>query len=394
MRPLTRLRSNRTGVRTGPLSRHGVIGLYPILAGGRGHVVGLTSRWFAILLFAVAIAAVAGAVLLWSRVRGPRAVRLAARVGMIVLCQVTAIFVVMVTVNNQYGFYASWDDLLGNANSGGKVIATPTPTPAKPDYHAKFTAYSQGFERASVHGWKSGTKGDVIVWVPPQYDKKEFAHTRFPVIEVLHGIPGTPHSFLRGMRLGQIMQDQITAGRAEPAILVLPTITPDRVNTGCADVPGKSKVGTWLSDDVVKTIERNFRTLPGPRGWAVMGISTGGYCAARLALEYPNRYAAGAALAPDNPADGVRSPLWLARNTHPDTQLLIESSLQDHESPPKFASWITGAVKPPTVVTTMQIKNGGHNWKTWGRMFPYAFTWVSGRIEAPRAVPLAPSAAP
>lgn len=358
--------------------------------------MGLTSRWFAILLFVVAIAAVAGAVLLWSRVRGPRALKVAARVGMIFLCQLTAIMVVMVSVNNKYGFYASWDDLLGNANTGGKAVATPTstPAPAVPDYHVKFTSYSQGFQRGTVRGWKSGTKGDVIVWLPPQYDKKEFAHTRFPVIEVLHGIPGTPHSFLRGMRLGQIMQDQITAGRAEPAILVLPTITPDRIDTGCADVPGKSKVGTWLTDDVVQTVERNFRTLPAPRGWAVMGISTGGYCAARLALQHPDRFAAGAALAPDNPAKGEPSPLWLARNTHPNTHLLIESSLQDPESPPKFATWIACAVKRPTTVTTMQIPKGGHNWKTWGQMFPQAFTWVSGRIEAPRAVPLASSAAP
>lgn len=358
--------------------------------------MGLTSRGFWVLLLAVAVAAVAGAVLLWPRIGGPRPVRVAARVGMIVLCQATAILLVMVTVNNDNGFYASWDDLLGNANTGGRAAAGPaaSPAPGRPDYRVKFVSYSQGFRRASVRGWKSGSKGDVIVWTPPQYDAREFAHTRFPVIEVLHGIPGTPHSFLRGMRLGRIMQDEITAGRAEPAILVLPTITPDRINTGCADVTGRSKVGTWLADDVVQTIGHNFRTLPAPRGWAVMGISTGGYCAARLALEFPDRFAAGAALAPDNPAQGVRSPLWLARNTRPDVQLFVESSLQDPESPPKFADWISGAAHPPTAVTTLRIDNGGHNWNTWGRMFPAAFTWVSARLEAPRAVPLAPSAAP
>jgi pimeloyl-ACP methyl ester carboxylesterase len=356
--------------------------------------VGLTSTGFSVLLFAVAVAAVAGAVLFWSRVRGPRPLKVVARVAMIVFCQFTAIVVVMVTVNNQYGFYASWDDLLGNANNGGRGAPTAVPAPSRPDYRTEFRSYSQGFRRAAVRGWKSGTKGDVIVWLPPQYDKPEFAHTRFPVIEVLHGIPGTPHSFLRGMRLGQIMQDRITAGRAEPAILVLPTITPDRVNTGCADVPGKSQVATWLTVDVVKTVERNFRALPGPRGWAVMGISTGGYCAARLALEFPDRFAAGAALAPDDPSQGVRSPLWLARATRPDTELLVESSRQDRESPPKFGEWFKDAAVPPTTVSTVLIKNGGHNWKTWGRMVPEALTWVSGRIEAPRAVPFAPSAAP
>jgi Putative esterase len=358
--------------------------------------MGLTGTWFAVLLTAAAVGAVAGAVLLWARVGGPRPVRTLARIGLIMVCQATAICVVMVTVNNQYGFYASWDDLLGDANSGGRPTAGPSaaPTPEVPDYRVRFASYSEGFRRATVRGWRSGTKGDVIVWLPPQYGAKEFAHTRFPVIEVLHGIPGSPHSFLRDMRLGRIMQQQIAAGRAEPAILVLPTITPDRVDTGCADVPGRSKVGTWLADDVVRTISRNFRTLPAPHGWAVMGISTGGYCAARLALAYPHTFAAGAALAPDDPAHGVRSPLWLARNTRPDVQLLVESSAQDPESPPRFADQITAAVQPPATVTALRVNDGGHNWKTWGRMFPDAFTWVSARIEAPRAVPLAPSAAP
>ncbi|MFI0900172.1 alpha/beta hydrolase [Streptomyces sp. NPDC020983] len=359
--------------------------------------MGLTSGWFAVLLVAAAVAAVAGALVLWPRVRGPRPVRLGARVGLIALCQLTAILVVMVTVNNQYGFYASWDDLLGRANSGGgRPAAGPgaSPAPEVPDYAVTFTAYAQGFRRATVRGWASGTEGDVIVWLPPQYGRKEFAHTRFPVIEVLHGIPGTPHSFLRGMRLGQVMQAQIAAGRAEPAILVLPTITPDRVDTGCADVAGRSRVATWLTDDVVKTVSRNFRTLPAPRGWAVMGVSTGGYCAARLVLEHPDVFAAGAALAPDDPSQGVRSPVWLARTVHPRAQLLVASSRQDPESPPRFADAVTAAAAPPTRVSTLRLSSGGHNWNTWSRMFPDAFTWVSARLEAPRAVPLDPSAAP
>lgn len=356
--------------------------------------MGLTSTWLAILLFAATAGAVAAAVLLWTRIRGPRALRVAARVGMIFVCQVTAIFVVMVAANDQYGFYASWDDLLGYANAGGHAATAHPVAPAVPDYRTAFLPYSQGFRKATVRGWAAGTKGEVIVWLPPQYDKKEFAHTRFPVIEVLHGIPGTPHSFLRGMRLGKIMQEQIAAGRAEPAILVLPTITPDRVNTDCADVPGKSKVATWLTEDVVKTINRNFRSLPAPQGWAVMGISTGGYCAARLALEHPGTFTAAAALAPDNLAAGVHSPVWVAQNTRPNVQLLVESSLQDPESPPKYADQLRCAIQPPATITVLHSPKGGHNWSTWGRMFPDAFNWLSGRIEAPRAVPLAPSAAP
>src|SRR4029077_3747615 len=103
----------------------------------------------------------------------------------------------------------------------------------------------------------------------------------------------------------------------------------------------------WLSEDVPQIIENNFRTLPAPTGWAVMGISTGGYCAARLALEDSARVAGGAALAPDNPAEGNRSPLWLVRNTRPKVSLLVGSSIQDPESPPRFADWLDQSAQAP-----------------------------------------------
>ncbi|QNA75135.1 esterase family protein [Streptomyces sp. So13.3] len=359
--------------------------------------MGLTSPLFFVVLIVAAVVAVAGAVLLWGRVPGPRLVRLPARVGMIVVCQLTAVFVVMAGVNNQYGFYASWDDLLGGGSGGGSMNTSAkhkAPPPGPAQLTVKFAPYAQGFRKADVPGAKSGASGDVMVWTPPQYDKKEYANTRFPVIVVLHGLPGSPRSFLRAMRLGQIMERQITEGKAEPAILVLPTITPKGAKAGCADAPGRGKGGTWLAQDVPDVVAHNFRTLPAPSGWAVMGISTGGYCAARLALDYPSRYVAGAALAPDNPAEGPRSPLWLAHNTKPNVDLLVGSSVQDPESPPRFAEWLGHAVQAPTTVTPMLLDTGGHNWKTWGRMFPDALTWVSSHLEAPRVVPLASPDAP
>jgi hypothetical protein len=105
-------------------------------------------------------------------------------------------------------------------------------------------------------------------------------------------------------------------------------------------------------------------------------------------------FAAGAALAPDDPSRGVRSPVWPARTVHPRAQLPVASSRQDPESPPRFADAVAAAAAPPAQVSTLRLSSGGHNWNTWGRMFPDAFTWVSARLEAPRAVPPDPSAAP
>ncbi|HEY5833695.1 MAG TPA: hypothetical protein VIW71_07165, partial [Streptomyces sp.] len=159
--------------------------------------------------------------------------------------------------------------------------------------------------------------------------------------------------------------------------------------------PRGNRTGGGTKGDVIVWVppqyrEEGVRAHPLP----VMGISTGGYGAARPAPACPDRFAAGAALAPDDPARGHRSPLWPPRATRPDTDPLVESSLQDPESPPEFGEPTSRAVTAPNAVTTLRIEKGGHNRKTRGRMVPAALTWVSARMEAPRAVPLAASATP
>lgn len=60
---------------------------------------------------------------------------------------------------------------------------------------------------------------------------------RSPVTEVPHVVPGTPHGFLRGMRLGQVMQAQTAAGRAQPAIPRRPRRRPGWAPSGRRRAP-------------------------------------------------------------------------------------------------------------------------------------------------------------
>ena len=70
----------------------------------------------------LAVAAPIGTYLLWNRIRGPRPVRAVTRLSMIGVSQVMAILLCGVVVNNYYGLYASWDDLLGDTGSPGVII--------------------------------------------------------------------------------------------------------------------------------------------------------------------------------------------------------------------------------------------------------------------------------
>ncbi|WP_239135473.1 hypothetical protein [Streptomyces sp. SID12488] len=87
----------------------------------------LTGTSFWVVLIIVTLLMVIGTMLLWARIPGPRLVRALTRLVMILLCQLTAISVVAVWMNNSYGLYSSWDDLLGTPTT-----ATPSRCPARP----------------------------------------------------------------------------------------------------------------------------------------------------------------------------------------------------------------------------------------------------------------------
>ncbi|MFE7593983.1 esterase, partial [Kitasatospora sp. NPDC057512] len=69
------------------------------------------------------------ALLFWGKVGGPQPVRYLTRIVMIMFCQVTAVLMVFVMVNNANLIYGNWDDLLG---TGNHVRAVPVVAPVDP----------------------------------------------------------------------------------------------------------------------------------------------------------------------------------------------------------------------------------------------------------------------
>ena len=81
-----------------------------------------------LLAIALAVATPIAALLLWGRVRGAGGVQVAQRLGLVVLCQLTAVLLASVALNREYVFYESWSDLFGqDDNATASVQATGTP---------------------------------------------------------------------------------------------------------------------------------------------------------------------------------------------------------------------------------------------------------------------------
>jgi enterochelin esterase-like enzyme len=369
---------------------------------------------------------------LWNRIPGHRSVRVVARTLIVLTGEALAALALLAWLNVSYGgLFVSWSDLLGNqsmngahfAGQQGHILLNPvapgneradatatqetSTTPAPPRQHFRRAGYG-GFEETFLTGGHSGMKAQVFVWTPPQYAQEP--HKDFPVLLLLHGIPGNPQGWLGPMHVVAHLEAAMATGTVHPYILVVPSITPSTAlsapwNTPeCSDVPGYAKVATWLTQDVRDMVLDHFRALSSGLGWGVMGYSTGGFCAAKLVLQYPELFQAAVSLsgyyAPESllltrnsELDRLNSPLWLLGHTRtPTVSLLMTGSDQDKADPVSEITQLIAAAKANPLSRATEVRSfiapigGGHNQSAWEKMLPTVLTWLSERLSDPRPV--------
>lgn len=367
--------------------------------------MGLTSNTLLVLLGFLLLASMAGAVLLSPRVRGPRPVRIAQRLGMVVTAQLAALLVIGLVINDSMGFFVSWSDLLGGhsgaAITGGGFDAANPRGASQAVENAFGTVAESGTNgvllSSRVVGKVSKVSARMLLWLPPQYSQPAWASYRVPVVELYPGYPGNPESWVKGLHIEQVMAQAILSGLARPFVAVIPTttVTPPR-DTNCEDVVRGPKVDTFLSTDVPRAVMSGFRVRRDRGGWAGMGLSEGGYCATILAMRHPNRYSAGVSLSgafwfpPKGKHDifggsarlrDLASPVWRERHLRiPPVSLLLTATRSERTEYAELRD-IAAAARPPLRVATMVLPKGGHNPWVWGAELPAAFEWLAAHFD-------------
>lgn len=361
-----------------------------------------------VLSVLLAIGAVVACLLFWSRIPGPSPVKVTGRVGMILTCQLTSLFMVFVLINIDRTFYNTWSDLAydwglggdpnngqqngieGN-NAGGGAGGSKGAPQIKANF--KFQSDTKTY-KAVVTGPTSGVTGEVVVWVPPGYDAK--ADTKYPVVELFSGTPGTPIAWFganSGIQVGKRAEEYIQQGKVKPFIMVSAKINIVRNTPNeCTDIPGQPKVATWLTKDVRDLMTEYFHVKTGGQSWGTMGYSEGAYCSVKLALQFPHLYRTAVGIAgsyrPDptaitgdpQPAEAT-SPFELIKSK-PAVSLLFATSAKDMESPPTAFEPLRAEAKPPTSASKYVLPNGGHLTSIWGTMMPTILPWLSEQLNA------------
>jgi S-formylglutathione hydrolase FrmB len=223
-----------------------------------------------------------------------------------------------------------------------------------------------------------------------------------PVIELLHGTPGTPEDWTRA-GMADITADQWAAAHNGVApVIVMPDPNGGfTADTECVD--GRAgRAETYLTTDVPAWVASRLGTSADRRSWAIVGSSEGGYCALDLALRHPDRYAAFADFSgldrPTAPGGALR---LLGGSQAAYAAHLPANLLARRRSLPLAGRFDVGTMdgsatrsvvrmaalaKRFGIDTSLVLRpNANHTWRVWRRAFPEALPWLMAHISAPAA---------
>jgi enterochelin esterase-like enzyme len=357
-----------------------------------------------------------------------------ARLGLVMACQLSGVMFVGIVANDYGQFYTSWSEIFGLSSTTPltspthhfgapsvvsaaepKVAAGPhyggdpqVPAQAASWKTTSWSAQNQWVQRGAivstkVAGGTTGLSENVLVYLPPAYFRTGTAARALPLLEILTGYPGTASHLVSNLKYPDRLLADIQDGSARDMVLVMlqpsPTFPWD---TECSNVPGGPQALAFLSTDVPAVISKQFELQP--TGYGAIGDSTGGYCAAKLAVLNPSRFTAGAMLsgyyapATDRTTQGIfatasmrnqNNLVWLMNHRPvPKVALLICTSRSEGGSDGYAVNQqLLAAVKAPMSADELVLPSGGHNFAAWGREIPYALVWLSAHLYAQAAPP-------
>jgi pimeloyl-ACP methyl ester carboxylesterase len=350
-------------------------------------MLGPDSRLLTVLL----IAASAGLLVGVFRLR-----RLPARIVCGALSIVVAMTGGVAVVNYYYGYYTTWGQMWADFHGGTGNLGVIAPATGA-------TALRSGrLGWTDLTGKLSGYDRRGLVYLPPQYSQAKYARIRFPVVELFHGTPGTsPLSWDNRLRIGQVADSLLSRHLIGPMVLVMPTINgPGHQFQDCVNGPAVNDE-TYLTQDVRTDVYARYRVSHDPFEWGLAGYSSGGYCAANLALRHPGSFGAAAVIngyyrAADGPAGAVlnNSPALEAANS----PLYLAERLTQ-ESSPLPAFWVAAGAndrpdyRPATMfaaamdriqqVPFVKLNQVGDTANGWEAALPAALTWLWQQLAPP-----------
>lgn len=242
------------------------------------------------------------------------------------------------------------------------------------------------------------------IYLPDGY---QTSGMRYPVFYLLHGNLGTENSWVSNGNIAETADALIAAGKIPAQLIVVPADPKFWWADGTEE-----KSLTAFIQDLVPQVEQQFRTLTQREGRAIGGYSAGGFGTVNIALQYPEMFAAAAALSPavyvpvppsdssavkqdtfltngefdpalwesmnwvsfidDYKASGIVVPFYINTGDHDRYDIALHATvfyMALRKFQPEFAE--------------LRIFDGDHNFDAWGKTVGNAMEYMSRFLSAP-----------
>jgi len=176
-------------------------------------------------------------------------------------------------------------------------------TAARPDLNPYYIIEAKGVVRLEVSGGPvSPFKRDVLVWLPPGYDKAENAGVSYPVLYMHDGQNlFQKHSAVPAeWQVDETAAALVTSGKVAPMIIVgIPHMGGQARYTEYAPFAAKrlenvtpqgDRYVDFITSEVMPRVERQFRVKTGPESTAIGGASMGAIISLHAAMKRPDKF--------------------------------------------------------------------------------------------------------
>lgn len=220
----------------------------------------------------------------------------------------------------------------------------------------------------------------MFVYLPEDYHESE---DRYPVLYLLHGARGNETSWIIKGDLLHMIDSLTDASQMQKTIVVLPNMNNYKNEKDFGKSRKKSAIETFLEvngnvesvfvEDVVKTVDSVYRTIPDKAHRAIAGLSIGGMQAMHISANYPDIFDyVGMFSAMVHPVPGINGD----RNIY--KGLKQKQELQ-FDSPPKLYTIMIGKsdffyprmksfkrqMDRKGYPVELRVSQGGHDWYNW-----------------------------
>jgi S-formylglutathione hydrolase FrmB len=159
--------------------------------------------------------------------------------------------------------------------------------PERPGSVEKITVHGKSLE-GNLEG--DSPDRDVYVYLPVSYSKSR--NRRYPVVYFLHGYGIGAQAYMNLLWASDAADKTAAAGTSKEMIVVFPDSFTVYNGSMYSNSPTTGNWETFITEDLINYIDSHYRTIANRESRGLAGHSMGGYGTLRIAMKYPEVYAA------------------------------------------------------------------------------------------------------